>query len=125
MALEADVVIVGAGLAGLVAAAELADAGRRVTVIDRRPHIGGNAYDEFDEHGILIHPYGPHIFHTNAKRVFEYLSRFTDWRFYEHRVLAQVPDNFDSGRRCVLVAPASGAPARAARLGGEPAVDDL
>ena len=82
--------VVGAGFAGSVCAERLASAGHRVLVIDRRPHIGGNAYDEVDAHGILIHPYGPHIFHTNAKRVFEYLSRFTDWRFYEHRVLAAV-----------------------------------
>jgi UDP-galactopyranose mutase len=85
-----DHLIVGAGFAGSVCARVLADAGRRVHVIDRRPHIGGNAFDKVDEHGVLIHPYGPHIFHTNAKRVIEWLSRFTDWRFYEHRVLADV-----------------------------------
>ena len=85
-----DVLVVGAGYAGSVCAERLASAGRRVLVIDRRPHIGGNAYDELDEHGVLIHPYGPHIFHTNAQRVFDYLSRFTKWRFYEHRVLAEV-----------------------------------
>src|ERR1700761_663000 len=64
--------------------------GKRILLIDKRSHIGGNAFDRQDSHGVLIHPYGPHIFHTNSKRVFEYLSRFTDWRFYEHRVLAQV-----------------------------------
>jgi UDP-galactopyranose mutase len=85
-----DHLIVGLGYAGSVCAERLAAAGRSVLAIDRRPHIGGNAYDCRDANGILIHPYGPHIFHTNAKRVFEYLSRFTDWRFYEHRVLAQV-----------------------------------
>lgn len=85
-----DHLIVGAGFAGAVCAERLANAGRSVLVIDRRPHIGGNAFDVKDEHGLLIHPYGPHIFHTNAKRVFEYLSQFTVWRFYEHRVLAQV-----------------------------------
>jgi UDP-galactopyranose mutase len=85
-----DYLIVGAGFAGSVCAQRLANAGRTVLVIDRRPHIGGNAYDEMDAHGVLIHPYGPHIFHTNAKRVFAYLSNFTDWRFYEHRVLAEV-----------------------------------
>ncbi|MDN3920191.1 UDP-galactopyranose mutase [Roseateles violae] len=85
-----DYLIVGAGYAGSVCARELAEAGKTVMLIDRRDHIGGNAYDKVDEHGILIHPYGPHIFHTNSKRVFEYLSRFTNWRFYEHRVLAQV-----------------------------------
>lgn len=85
-----DYLVVGAGFAGAVCAERLADAGCKVLVIDRRPHIGGNAYDTLDEHGVLIHPYGPHIFHTNSKRVFEYLSQFTTWRFYEHRVLADV-----------------------------------
>lgn len=85
-----DYLIVGAGFAGSVCARVLADAGRQVHLIDRRPHIGGNAFDRIDEHGVLIHPYGPHIFHTNSRRVIEWLSRFTDWRFYEHRVLAQV-----------------------------------
>lgn len=85
-----DFLIVGAGFAGSVCARQLAEAGQKILLIDRRPHIGGNAFDKRDEHGLLIHPYGPHIFHTNAKRVFEYLSKFTDWRFYEHRVLAVV-----------------------------------
>jgi UDP-galactopyranose mutase len=80
------VLIVGAGYAGSVMARELADAGRRVPVIDKRPHIAGNAFDELDEHGVLVHRYGPHIFHTNGERIFEYLSRFTEWRPYEHRV---------------------------------------
>jgi UDP-galactopyranose mutase len=78
--------VVGAGFAGSVLARELADAGKHVHIIDKRPHIAGNAYDEFDEHGILIHRYGPHIFHTNGERIFQYLSRFTQWRPYEHRV---------------------------------------
>jgi UDP-galactopyranose mutase len=86
--------IVGAGFAGSVCARQLADAGHRVTVVEKRSHIGGNAYDMHDAHGVLIHPYGPHIFHTNSKAVFEYLSRFTDWRFYEHRVLAKVDQQF-------------------------------
>lgn len=86
-----DTLIVGAGFAGSVTARELAEAGERVLVIDKRPHIGGNAYDRLDADGVLIHEYGPHIFHTNSDRVFEYLSRFTAWRPYEHRVLA-VPD---------------------------------
>jgi UDP-galactopyranose mutase len=85
-----DFGIVGAGFAGAVCAERLASSGLRVLLIDRRPHIGGNAFDTPDENGILIHPYGPHIFHTNSKRVFAYLSRFTDWRFYEHKVRAQV-----------------------------------
>ncbi|MHB8367208.1 MAG: UDP-galactopyranose mutase [Acidithiobacillus sp.] len=84
------ILVVGAGFAGSVVARELADAGHRVTVIDKRPHIGGNAYDTYDSHGILIHPYGPHIFHTNSQKVFQWLSRFTEWRPYEHRVLAEV-----------------------------------
>ena len=67
-------------------ARELADAGQLVHVIDKRPHIAGNAYDELDAHGVLVHRYGPHIFHTNGERIFQYLSRFTDWRPYEHRV---------------------------------------
>lgn len=86
-----DYLIVGAGFAGATCARELAEAGRRVRVIDRRPHIAGNAYDRRDGAGVLVHEYGPHIFHTNSERVFEFLSRFTDWRPYEHRVLA-VPD---------------------------------
>lgn len=85
-----DFLIAGAGFAGAVCAERLASAGHRVLVVDRRGHIGGNAFDTYDEDGILIHPYGPHIFHTNSKRVFAYLSRFTGWRFYEHRVLASV-----------------------------------
>ncbi len=87
-----DVLVVGAGFAGAVCAERLAAAGRRVLVVDRRPHIGGNAYDERDDAGILVHRYGPHIFHTNAESVFAYLSRFTAWRPYEHRVLASVDD---------------------------------
>jgi len=86
-----DTLIVGAGFAGATCARELAEAGRQVLVIDKRPHIAGNAYDRLDEAGVLIHQYGPHIFHTNSERVFEFLSRFTSWRHYEHRVLA-VPD---------------------------------
>jgi UDP-galactopyranose mutase len=82
--------VVGAGYAGSVVARELAETGRRVLVIDKRMHIAGNAYDEFDSHGILIHRYGPHIFHTNSERIFSYLSRFTEWRPYEHRVRSVV-----------------------------------
>jgi UDP-galactopyranose mutase len=86
-----DYLVVGAGFAGSVMAERLAaDSGKRVLVIDRRPHIAGNAYDVENEAGILIHQYGPHIFHTNSAEVFAYLSRFTDWRPYEHRVLAEV-----------------------------------
>ncbi|MCP9494049.1 MAG: UDP-galactopyranose mutase [Pyrinomonadaceae bacterium MAG19_C2-C3] len=86
-----DYLIVGAGFAGSVLAERLANgSNKRVLICDKRSHIGGNAYDEYNEHGILIHRYGPHIFHTNSRDVFEYLSRFTDWRSYEHRVQASV-----------------------------------
>jgi UDP-galactopyranose mutase len=86
-----DWMIVGAGFAGSVLAERLAsERNERVLLIDRRPHIGGNAYDCYDDEGLLIHRYGPHIFHTNSKQIFDYLSRFTEWRFYEHRVLADV-----------------------------------
>jgi UDP-galactopyranose mutase len=86
-----DVLVVGAGFAGSVVAERLAAGyGQRVLVIDRRPHVAGNAYDYFDDHGVLCHRYGPHIFHTQSAKVFEYLSRFTTWRPYEHRVLANV-----------------------------------
>jgi UDP-galactopyranose mutase len=86
-----DVLIVGAGFAGSVLAERLAaGSGKRVLLIDRRPHIGGNAYDQHDAAGVLIHPYGPHIFHTNSQAILDHLSRFTEWRPYEHRVLAQV-----------------------------------
>ena len=86
-----DYLIVGAGFAGSILAERLAhEHGARVLLIDRRNHIGGNAYDELDEAGILYHKYGPHIFHTNSEQVVEYLSQFTEWRPYEHRVLAQV-----------------------------------
>jgi UDP-galactopyranose mutase len=88
-----DYLIVGAGFAGSVLAERLASQhGARVLLIDRRPHIGGNAYDEPNEAGILYHKYGPHIFHTNSDQVVEYLSQFTEWRPYEHRVLARVRD---------------------------------
>ncbi|HEY2029072.1 MAG TPA: UDP-galactopyranose mutase [Myxococcales bacterium] len=86
-----DYMIVGAGFAGSVLAERLAaGSGKKVVVVDKRPHIGGNAYDCYDENGLLIHKYGPHIFHTNSKDVFDYLSRFTEWRQYQHRVLASV-----------------------------------
>lgn len=88
-----DYLVVGAGFAGAVLAERLATKlGKRVLVVDKRTHIGGNAYDEFNADGILVHPYGPHIFHTSSEKVVEYLSRFTEWRPYEHRVLASVDD---------------------------------
>jgi len=86
-----DYLIVGAGFAGSTLAEWLAKVcGQKVLLIDKRPHIGGNAYDHYNEHGILVHKYGPHIFHTNSREVFEYLSEFTEWRQYEHHVLASV-----------------------------------
>jgi len=86
-----DYLIVGAGFAGTVLAERLANgSGKKVLICDRRNHIGGNAYDYYNDDGILVHLYGPHIFHTNAADVFEYLSRFTEWREYQHRVLASV-----------------------------------
>ncbi|MEP7080310.1 MAG: UDP-galactopyranose mutase [Ginsengibacter sp.] len=85
-----DYLIVGAGLAGGVLAERLASTNKKVLLVEKRDHIAGNTFDHYNEHGILVHKYGPHIFHTNSKDVFEYLSRFTDWRPYEHRVLASV-----------------------------------
>jgi len=88
-----DYLIVGAGFAGSVLAERLASQhNARVLLIDRRDHVGGNAYDEPNEAGILYHKYGPHIFHTNSEQVVEYLSQFTEWRPYEHRVRAVVRD---------------------------------
>ncbi|HEY5720950.1 MAG TPA: UDP-galactopyranose mutase [Allosphingosinicella sp.] len=86
-----DYLVVGAGFAGSVIAERLASQhDSKVLVIDKRPHVAGNAYDHLDESGVLIHQYGPHIFHTNSDEIVDYLSRFTAWRPYEHRVLAQV-----------------------------------
>jgi UDP-galactopyranose mutase len=86
-----DYLIVGAGFAGSVLAERLArGSGKKVLIIDRRNHIAGNAYDHYNEAGVLVHKYGPHIFHTNSADVFQYLTQFTDWRPYEHRVRASV-----------------------------------
>jgi UDP-galactopyranose mutase len=86
-----DYLIVGAGFAGSVLAERLANQlGKKVLIVDKRNHIGGNAYDHYNEDGILVHKYGPHIFHTNSRDVFQYLSNFTQWRSYEHRVRASV-----------------------------------
>ena len=85
--------VVGAGFAGAVYAREIAEAGHHVDVIDQRPHIGGNAYDYFDKHGVRIHKYGPHIFHTSNERVVEWMSQFTEWVEYKHKVLAKHTDN--------------------------------
>ena len=102
-----DYLIVGAGFAGSVLAERLARVSdKKVLICDRRSHIGGNAYDHYNDAGILVHKYGPHIFHTNSREVFEYLSQFTEWRAYEHRVLASVdgqlvpiPINLDTVNR--------------------------
>ena len=102
-----DYLIVGAGYAGSVLAERLArDSNKKVLIVDRRPHIAGNAYDHYNDDGILVHKYGPHIFHTNCREVFHYLSRFTRWREYEHRVVASVdgqllpiPINLDTVNR--------------------------
>jgi len=89
-----DYLIVGAGFAGSVIAERLAEGlGRNVLVVDRREHIAGNAYDHLDDAGVMVHRYGPHIFHTNAQRIVDYLSRFTEWQPYEHRVLARVDEH--------------------------------
>ena len=85
-----DSVIIGAGVAGCVTARDLAESGRKVLVLEQRDHIGGNCYDEKDEHGILIHKYGPHIFHTKEQKAYDYLSRFTDWYAFGHEVVANV-----------------------------------
>ena len=86
-----DYLIVGAGFSGSIIAERLAtQLGKKVLIVDKRNHIGGNAYDHYDNSGVLVHKYGPHIFHTNSREVFEHLSKFTEWRSYEHRVLASV-----------------------------------
>ncbi len=85
-----DSIVIGSGAAGSVMARRLADAGERVLVLEKRPHIGGNCYDVPDAYGILVHQYGPHIFHTNEEDVFRFLSEFTDWYFFGHEVAANV-----------------------------------
>ena len=85
-----DFLIVGCGLSGATCARLLAEKGQRVLVVEKRNHIGGNVYDYYNEDGILVHKYGPHIFHTKEKRVWDFLSKFTKWRLYQHRVLAYV-----------------------------------
>jgi UDP-galactopyranose mutase len=84
-----DTIIIGSGFAGSVIAERLAtQQDKKVLIIDKRRHIGGNCFDCYDEHGILIHQYGPHLFHTDNKAVFDYLSQFTQWQPYQHEVLA-------------------------------------
>ena len=89
-----DVIIVGAGYAGAVMAEQFASDGKKVLLLEKKNHIGGNAYDYMDETGIRIHQYGPHLFHTNEKEVVDYLSRFTEWYPYEHRVRGLINDRF-------------------------------
>lgn len=84
--MKKTILIVGAGFAGSIIARQLAEANHSISIIDKRNHIGGNAYDSNDSEGVLVHNYGPHIFHTNSERIFNYLSQFTKWRPYEHRV---------------------------------------
>ena len=99
-----DYLIVGAGYAGSVLAERLGrDAGKKVLIVDCRSHVAGNAYDHPDAAGVLVHKYGPHIFHTNSKEIFDYLSQFTEWRKFEHRVrafvdgkLLPIPINLDT-----------------------------
>jgi UDP-galactopyranose mutase len=102
-----DYLVVGAGFAGSVIAERLARAAdKKILLVDRRPHIGGNAYDHYNDDGLLVHKYGPHIFHTNSRDVFDYLSQFTEWRPYQHRVqawvdgqLLPIPINLDTVNR--------------------------
>ena len=103
MKCEFDILVVGAGFAGAVTARALAEQGKRVRILERRNHIGGNAYDCLDNAGVLIHQYGPHIFHTNDSDVFGWLSRFTRWREYQHRVIANIPD--ENGGRMTYPVP--------------------
>ncbi len=98
-----DVIVVGCGFAGAVFARELADSGKNVIIIERRNHIGGNAYEDFSQNKIRVHRYGPHIFHTSNKQVFDYLSNFTEWYSYNHKVIGDInkklvpfPINFKS-----------------------------
>ena len=92
--MKVDWLIVGAGFTGLVLAERIASQlGKKVLVVERRNHIGGNAYDHYDDNGIMVHRYGPHLFHTNSEKVWRYLSQFTEWHPYYHRVLALVDGN--------------------------------
>lgn len=89
-----DYIIIGCGFAGAVVAQKMAEKGKKVLILEKRGHIGGNCYDENDDHGILIHKYGPHIFHTNSKEVYDYLSKYTKWYDYSHEVVANLNGTF-------------------------------
>lgn len=89
-----DYIIIGCGFAGAVVAQKMAEKGKKVLILEKRGHIGGNCYDENDDHGILIHKYGPHIFHTNSKEVYDYLSKYTKWYDYNHEVVANLNGTF-------------------------------
>lgn len=85
-----DVIVVGAGTAGCTVSRKLAEQGTKVLILEKKNHIAGNCYDTKDEHGVLIHVYGPHIFHTSRENVYDFLSRFTDWYEFRHEVVANV-----------------------------------
>lgn len=113
--MNADWLIVGAGFTGCTLAERIAtQLDRKVVLIDRRPRVGGNAYDEYDDNGVLVHRFGPHIFHTNSAKVFDYLSAFTEWRAYEHRVQVaiggqKVPAPFNlNSLHCLFPPPEAG-----------------
>lgn len=89
-----NIIVIGAGFAGSVAARLIAEAGHNVDIFDKREHIAGNAYDYFDDFGVLVHKYGPHIFHTPNKTIFDFLSNFTDWKEYKHIAKTVVDKNF-------------------------------
>jgi UDP-galactopyranose mutase len=89
-----DVIVVGVGFAGSVLAQKLAKNNKKVLILEKRPHIGGNCYDSYDINGVLIHNYGPHLFHTDSKKVWDYLSSFTSWHPYEHKVKAYIDEKF-------------------------------
>ena len=86
--MKTDILIVGAGLAGITLARKYAECNAKVLIVEKRNHIGGDCYDYFDENGICIHKYGPHIFRSDKKEIYDYLSRFTEWYDYQHRVMA-------------------------------------
>jgi UDP-galactopyranose mutase len=88
--MKTDILIIGAGITGITLAERFASEGKNVLIIEKRNHIGGNCYDYYNEHGILVHKYGPHIFHTNYEDVWNYLSNFTDWIYYQHKVLGNI-----------------------------------